>query len=68
MFVDNIVAVNDLYGFRLLKLGRRKGTIVFVLINNMISAWTSILCRFLESGRVDEAKSFSTTHLKRILF
>ena len=58
VFVDNIVVVNDLYGFRLSVMERRKGTIVFVSANKMVLAWTSILCGFLDNGRFDEAKRF----------
>ena len=56
--MDNIVAVNDPYGFRLLVMGRRKGTIMFVLANKMVPTWSLILCGFLENGKVDEAKRF----------
>ena len=36
VFVNNIVVVNDLYGFRLLVMGKMKGTIEFVSANKMV--------------------------------
>ena len=50
--------MNDLYGFRLLVMEMRKGNIVFVSANKMVLVSTLMLCGFLKSDRVDEAKRF----------
>ena len=65
VFVDNIVVVNDPYGFRLLVMERRKGTLVFVSANKMVPISTSMLCGFLKSDRVDEAKRFFDDTLEK---
>ena len=58
VFVNNIVAMNDLYGFRLLVMEMRKGNIVFVSANKMVPISILMLCGFFKSDRVDEAKRF----------